>query len=373
MHECYILSVIETPEDAVYFNFAIEKEVNGVLPTGSNVKEAYVCEEYLDADDELIYLSKEQVDNLTFGTEDGSKYILNNKSNRKKLGLKYKEEFLQRTTGLRVKEDYVLQLDQYMLDHVGLPFLNENDTTTWNLEGAGIQEKIKNDDSIYINKEKVERLATTFPDGSRLLLNTAANLEELGLAYRSGRLCVIEDDPKEEEEEPGEEEAKEAEPKEEPKEQGVSWIGIAFKAVALGLELKKALEEKKPKPAANSNGLNALADEIHQVNRNKGFWDQKRNVGEMLMLVTSELGEGMEALRKKKFADMIRYHEALRTGKNPQEAFEQYIKDSFEDELADAVIRLLDMATGLHINIERHIRLKLEYNRSRERFHGKAF
>lgn len=371
MHECYILSVIETPENAVYFNFATEKEVNGVLPTGSNVKEAYVCEEYLDADEELIYLPKEQVDNLTFGTEDGSKYILNNKSNRKKLGLKYKEEFLQRTTGLRVKEDYVLLLEEVEKDYLILPFLEkENDGSTIDLRKAGIHEAPVNEVyCIYVSKEKIEDLATTFPDGSRRLLNTISNLKQLGLEYTKNGL-LVESKIKEE---PGKEEAKAAEPKEEPKEEPVSWIGIAFKAVALGLELKKALEEKKNKPAASSNGLNALADEIHQVNRNKGFWDQKRNIGEMLMLVTSELGEGMEALRKKKFADMIRYHEALRTGKSPQEAFEQYIKDSFEDELADAVIRLLDMATGLHVNIEQHIRLKLDYNRSRERFHGKAF
>jgi NTP pyrophosphatase (non-canonical NTP hydrolase) len=56
-----------------------------------------------------------------------------------------------------------------------------------------------------------------------------------------------------------------------------------------------------------------------------------------------------------------------------QEAFEHCIKDSFEDEIADAVIRLLDLAAGLNINLEQHIEAKLAYNRTRKRFHGKKY
>lgn len=53
--------------------------------------------------------------------------------------------------------------------------------------------------------------------------------------------------------------------------------------------------------------------------------------------------------------------------------FETYIKDTFEDELADTVIRILDLCGARGIDIERHINLKLKYNRSRERMHGKAY
>ena len=125
----------------------------------------------------------------------------------------------------------------------------------------------------------------------------------------------------------------------------------------------------------DKGGLNALANEIHKINKEKGFWDKERNVGEMLMLVTSELGEAMEAHRKGKSADWIGYQEAMEGTEpmSPQEAFEHCIKDSFEDEIADAVIRLLDMAAGLNINLEKHIEAKLAYNRTRDRFHGKAY
>lgn len=112
--------------------------------------------------------------------------------------------------------------------------------------------------------------------------------------------------------------------------------------------------------------LNELAEEIYQNNKEKGFWDKERNVGEMLMLVTSELGEAMEAHRKGRFANLEAYEEF-------SEDFEDAIKDTFEDEIADSVIRLLDMCGGLGIDIDTHIRLKLEYNKTRERLHGKSY
>ena len=112
--------------------------------------------------------------------------------------------------------------------------------------------------------------------------------------------------------------------------------------------------------------LNYLAEEIYQNNKEKGFWDNERNVGEMLMLVTSELGEAMEAHRKGRFANLEAYEEF-------SENFEDAIKDTFEDEIADSVIRLLDMCGGLGIDIDAHVRLKLEYNKTRERLHGKKY
>ena len=73
----------------------------------------------------------------------------------------------------------------------------------------------------------------------------------------------------------------------------------------------------------------------------------------MLMLVVSELGEAIEAHR---------------TGLAGLEA-----KDTFEDEIADTVIRIFDMCEGFGIDLERHIELKLEYNRTRPYKHGKKY
>ena len=115
--------------------------------------------------------------------------------------------------------------------------------------------------------------------------------------------------------------------------------------------------------------LTDLAEEVYTANKAKGFWDKERNTGEMLMLVTSELGEAMEALRKNKFANL---QACLEDGQT-KESFEKNIKDTFEDELADAIIRLLDMAGGLQIDIGYHVLLKLSYNKTREKLHGKSF
>lgn len=119
-------------------------------------------------------------------------------------------------------------------------------------------------------------------------------------------------------------------------------------------------------------GLNELAESIYQDNKKKGFWDKERNVGEMLMLITSELGEAMEAHRKGRFADWDLFHRECENS-SWEDSFKTHIKDTVEDEIADAIIRLLDMSAGLGIDIERHIQAKLKYNRSREKLHGKKY
>lgn len=115
------------------------------------------------------------------------------------------------------------------------------------------------------------------------------------------------------------------------------------------------------------SGLNEMARVIYENNKEKGFWDNERNPGEALMLVVSELGEAMEALRKGRVAlpPLERYIE--------RQTFEQLYKDTFEDELADAVIRILDWCGGNNIDIEFHVREKVKYNKTRERLHGKRY
>jgi NTP pyrophosphatase (non-canonical NTP hydrolase) len=119
-------------------------------------------------------------------------------------------------------------------------------------------------------------------------------------------------------------------------------------------------------------GFNIASTEIYKNNKEKGFWNQSRNVGEMLMLVTSELGEAMEAHRKGRFADWEKYENLLQEhGTNT--AFKESIKDTFEDEIADAIIRLLDLAGGLGIDLEKHLLNKTDFNKERPHLHGKNY
>lgn len=128
-------------------------------------------------------------------------------------------------------------------------------------------------------------------------------------------------------------------------------------------------------------GLNRSAKQIYQNNAEKGFWDEERNVGELLMLVTTELAEAMDAHQKGVFADWKNFwgeHDKnFVVGPDNERVFkaifEGHIKNTFEDEIADAIIRLLDLCGGLGIDIEKHIQSKVRYNKTRERLHGKKY
>ena len=118
-------------------------------------------------------------------------------------------------------------------------------------------------------------------------------------------------------------------------------------------------------------GLNKSAQAIHSNNKAKGFWDKDRNVGEMLMLVVSELGEAMEAHRKGRFTDSC--EPDIKDIPPTITDFEVRVKDTFEDEIADAVIRLMDLSAGLGIDLEWHINAKINYNKTRPFLHGKKY
>lgn len=135
--------------------------------------------------------------------------------------------------------------------------------------------------------------------------------------------------------------------------------------------------------------LTELSKIVHANNKAKGFWDTERNPGELLMLVVSELGEALEALRHKRHAEIRAFMGDLHNADIENLADVQYmshfhltefersfkgnIKDTYEDELADAVIRLLDMCGAAGIDIQFHVDAKLQYNKTRPHKHGKQF
>jgi NTP pyrophosphatase (non-canonical NTP hydrolase) len=133
-------------------------------------------------------------------------------------------------------------------------------------------------------------------------------------------------------------------------------------------------------------GLNEDARQIFEDNKLKGFWDTERETGTLLMLMVSELAEALEADRKNKVANIEKFNNRLKEYEDSpslvqhlqiadpfKHCFEIFIKDTFEDELADTVIRILDLCGARGVDIMQHINLKLAYNRTRERKHGKAY
>lgn len=140
-------------------------------------------------------------------------------------------------------------------------------------------------------------------------------------------------------------------------------------------------------------GLNSVSTLVHAKMKGKGFWDKGFNFGEKLMLIVSELGEAIESDRKGKIADwkefddrMNEIAESLNVGafNSYEEAdkylddmrvklFERYIKDSVSDELADVIIRMMDLIGFMGVDIERHITEKMLYNQQRAKKHGKGY
>ena len=122
----------------------------------------------------------------------------------------------------------------------------------------------------------------------------------------------------------------------------------------------------------------AIPEIIKQAHENaveKGFYDDgAKNIGELLMLVVSELGEALESHRK--HGIIYKNLDNIETLQDKDEFilhFERHLKNSFQDELADAVIRICDMCGYLNIDLEKHIELKMKYNSTREYKHGKRY
>lgn len=92
-------------------------------------------------------------------------------------------------------------------------------------------------------------------------------------------------------------------------------------------------------------GINEMKERAYDIACKHGWYEQKRSNMHELMLVVSELGEAVNADRNGKYANRERFENVLKEYHVPLSyAFNQCIKDTVEDELADAAIRILSLA-----------------------------
>jgi len=111
--------------------------------------------------------------------------------------------------------------------------------------------------------------------------------------------------------------------------------------------------------------LNLLRDKVHENAVKHGFWEGERSITTCLALIHSEVSEVLDADRTNRHAgDLDAENGMLIETLGWKEWFESYIKDTFEDELADVVIRCLDLCGKHGIDLDGLIEEEEEQEKS---------
>lgn len=115
----------------------------------------------------------------------------------------------------------------------------------------------------------------------------------------------------------------------------------------------------------HKDDIQAISTEINKLAHERGFW-KEHELYKKLLLIISEAVEAMEADRKSRSCELdIPQLTRILDQKDDEEfviMFERLVKHTFPDELADILIRTLDLAyqSGHHMSL--HINLKHRYN-----------
>lgn len=114
--------------------------------------------------------------------------------------------------------------------------------------------------------------------------------------------------------------------------------------------------------------LNELARDSHDTAKARGFYDDfnrlrkilqaktdgfvlgEMRVSQLLALIHTEVSEALEAVRKGHLEN-----------------------DNFQEELADILIRVFDLAGWLEIDLDEVVKKKMAFNKRQTHTHGKAF
>jgi NTP pyrophosphatase (non-canonical NTP hydrolase) len=124
------------------------------------------------------------------------------------------------------------------------------------------------------------------------------------------------------------------------------------------------------------DGWDLITKEVHKTASEKGFWKDYDRAVEMTNLAETEsLLWIMSALHSQKLMligdELSEAHEAVRSGNPPSVKAEGF--SQMEEELADAVIRIMDFSGKLGLDIPGAMLAKMAYNAKRPHMHGRKF
>lgn len=141
--------------------------------------------------------------------------------------------------------------------------------------------------------------------------------------------------------------------------------------------------------------ITELCQSAHANSKAKGFYEAEEEITEVLSqydaasvaqfeshmvakrlaLIHAEVSEALESDRKSQRA-RVEPKDIDTPGtidSNFFDNYSQFIKGSFEEELADIIIRVADLAGWKGIDLDAHVRAKMRYNSMRPHKHGKLY
>lgn len=124
--------------------------------------------------------------------------------------------------------------------------------------------------------------------------------------------------------------------------------------------------------------IKKLIEEAHKNAKEKGWHDEERSFGELIALCHSELSEALEEYRAGNETSKILYE---CKSKKDENCFDYPWKIQCDSchfgkpvgipiELADVVIRIADLCGHYYIDLDKAIKIKMEYNKTRSYKHG---
>lgn len=121
------------------------------------------------------------------------------------------------------------------------------------------------------------------------------------------------------------------------------------------------------------DGFATFAAAVSRTAHAHGWWEDERNVGEMLMLMVSELSEALEAHRNSEPYLWYKHTGFIAQGSvSHMREYEGTLgkPEGIASEFADCIIRILDTCETLGIPVVQALLDKHEYNITRPYRHG---